>query len=268
VQLAISNIAWPHEDMPAILDLLASEKIGWIEVAPSKVWAEPVEAPGAGRRAFVQTLADRGIRIISLHSLLYTRPDLGLFRGEETDRRTIRYLSELAWLGADLGARWMVFGSPGGRRRGTLGFPEACEEAARVFGPAGDAAAEAGLTLLIEPLTRAETDFVNTTGEGIGLVELVGSPGFALHLDAKSVAEEPGEKLPLLRRALPLLRHFHVNDPGLVPLGTVADYHRELGEALRGSGYGGHVSIEMKTVPDHRRAITRSLALAKRFYMG
>jgi D-psicose/D-tagatose/L-ribulose 3-epimerase len=268
VKLAISNIAWPPEDTPAVLDLLRREGVEWIEVAPSRIWGEPVDALAGERKAFVRSLEEYGIRVISLHSLLYTRPDLGLFRGEETNRKTILYLQQLAELGSELGARWMVFGSPGNRRKEGLRFPEACEGAARVFGPAGDAAAEAGVTILIEPLTRAEADFVNTADEGIELMKRVASPGFALHLDAKSVAEEPGEKPDLLRRALPFFRHFHINDPGLGPLGSVATYHEELGAALRRSGYDGHVSIEMKTFPDHRQVIKRSLALAKRFYIG
>jgi sugar phosphate isomerase/epimerase len=268
MKLAISNIAWPHEDTPGVLDLLRREGVEWIEVAPSRIWREPVDAPPGEREAFVRFLEEYGIRLISLHSLLYTRPDLGLFRGEDTDRKTTMYLQKLAELGADLGARWMVFGSPGNRRKGGLTFGEACDGAARVFGPAGDAAAEAGVTILIEPLTRAESDFVNTADEGIELMKRVASPGFALHLDAKSVAEEPGEKTGLLRRALPFFRHFHINDPGLAPLGSVATYHEELGEALRRSGYEGHVSIEMKTFPDHRQVIARSLAIAKRFYIG
>jgi D-psicose/D-tagatose/L-ribulose 3-epimerase len=268
MKLAISNIAWPHEDTPGVLNLLRRERVEWIEVAPSRIWGEPVDALPGERETFIGFLEEYGIKVISLHSLLYTRPDLGLFRGGETDRKTIRYLSQLAELGADLGARWMVFGSPGNRRKGSLSFREACEAAVRVFGPAGDVAAGAGITILIEPLTRAETDFVNTIDEGIELVKAVGSPGFALHLDAKSVAEEPGEKLALLRRALPFFRHFHINDPNLAPLGSAATYHEELGAALRCSGYGGHVSIEMKTFPDHRQVIARSLALAKRFYMG
>lgn len=268
MNLAISNIAWPHEDTPAILDLLRKEGIRSMEVAPSRIWKEPIEVTPAERKSFVESLGKFGIGVISLHSLLYTRPDLGLFRGDETDRWTIRYLRDLVELGAELGARWMVFGSPGNRRKGDLTFSEACEGAARVLGPAGDIAADYGVGLLIEPLTRGETDFVNTSEEGMDLVKVVGSRGFALHLDAKSVAEEPGEKLGILRRALPVLRHFHINDPGLAPLGSVASYHRELGSALRRSGYAGHVSIEMRTFPDHRRVIQESLDLAKRFYIG
>ena len=268
MKLAISNIAWPHEDSPAVLGLLRSEGVGWIEVAPSRIWPEPVDASLEERAAYVRSIGEYGIRVISLHSLLYTRPDLGIFQGRETDRKTIRYLAQLAELASDLGAKWMVFGSPKNRRKGSLGFAGACDAAARVFGPAGDAAADLGVTILIEPLTRAEADFVNTTDEGIGLVKAVGSRGFALHLDAKSVAEEPGGKEAIFRRALPLLRHFHVNDPCLAPLGSEARYHEELGGALRRSGYDGHVSIEMRTFPDHRGVIAESLALARRFYIG
>lgn len=268
MKLAISNIAWPHEDTPGVLDLLRKESVEWIEVAPSRIWAEPVAATAGERSTFVRSLEEYGIRVISLHSLLYTRPDLGLFRGEETDRKTIGYLEQLALLASDLGARWMVFGSPKNRRKGDLGFEEACEGAARVFGPAGDTAAGAGVTILVEPLTRAESDFVNTADEGIELMKRVASPGFALHLDAKSVAEEPGDKTELLRRAHPFFRHFHINDPDLGPLGSAGTYHGEMGQALRRSGYEGHASIEMRTFPDHRQVIARSLALAKRFYIG
>jgi len=268
MNLAISNIAWPQDDTPAVLELLQRESVGWVEIAPSRIWTEPVETAAAQRRDLVRQLSLRGIRAISLHSLLYTRPDLGLFLGRETDANTVRYLSDLADLAADLGARWLVFGSPRNRKKGDLPFPEACRKAAEVFGPAGDAAHGRGVTLLIEPLTAGETDFVRTAGEGIQLVRTVASRGFSLHLDAKSVAGESGDLLEILRSALPYARHFHVNDPDLAPLGTTAGYHAAMGQALRKAGYSGHVSIEMKTVPDHRTVISRSLAYAKRFYMG
>jgi len=266
MRLAISNIAWPPAETEAILPLVRGAGCSAIEVAPSRIWPEPGEADRSACREFRNLVENHGLSIVSLHSLLYTRPDLGLFRGAAVDDRTVHYLGLLAALAADLDARVLVFGSPRNRTRGSIPFEKALSQAADTFRRAAILAADHGVRFLIEPLTPQETDFIRTAAEGIRLVKLVNHPGFGLHLDAKSVAEE-GEKVDhIFSAAVPFLGHFHINDPGLVELGSVAGYHREMGPALVRAGYAGYRSIEMQTVPEYRRAIVQSIDLAKTFY--
>jgi len=266
--LAISNIAWPAEETPGILAALKALGFDALEIAPSRLWTEPVQAPAAERRRLVRWSEDHELPIVSIHSLFYTRPDLGLFRDRDTEQNTIRYLHDLGVLAAELGARVMVFGSPRNRRRGGLPMEEALRRAAAFFHEAACGLEGTGVCLVIEPLRPDESDFINTSEEGRHLVEKAEHPLFQLHLDAKSVAAEPGDFPTILRLALPHLRHFHVNDPGLGEVGATGLYHEALGAALRSSGYDRCVSIEMKTLPGHREAISRSASFVKKYYLG
>ncbi|HWA83733.1 MAG TPA: sugar phosphate isomerase/epimerase family protein, partial [Fimbriimonadaceae bacterium] len=238
-----------------------------LEIAASKIWPEPTLSSMDERRRFRKDAAAAGLGIISLHSLLYTRRDLGLFRDSETERATARYLIELVDLASDLGAPVLVFGSPAARTRGPLAQSEAYARAADFFAKPAAAARERGVSIVIEPLSPKETDFVNTAEEGLRLVEMVASPGFGLHLDAKSVAAEGPESGAVLSRMVPHLQHFHINDPGLDEVGGRGDYHAEFGRALNAAGYDKYASIEMRTLPDFRSAIASSVEFAKKNYI-
>ena len=265
-RLAISNIAWPHEQLREMLPVIAAAGCCGLEIAPSRLAPDPLQLAAAELRAFRRLVRDHGLEVVSLHSLLHPRPELGLFRGREVARQTADYLRGLIALAGELGAAVLVFGSPQCRNRGELPLAAAMEEAATFFRGLAPAAAAVGAALVIEPLTPEETNFITTAAEGQKLVTMVGHPGFQLHLDAKSLAREPGPPDQVLAAVLPMLRHFHINDPGLVEIGSTADYHARLGAALQASGYDRYASIEMKTLPDYRAAVGRSLIVARRHY--
>src|SRR6185312_8026859 len=47
VKLAVSNIAWPQEEDAAVAELLNTLGIAGIEIAPTKIWADPLTASDA-----------------------------------------------------------------------------------------------------------------------------------------------------------------------------------------------------------------------------
>ena len=90
-----------------------------------------------------------------------------------------------------LGVKILCFGS-GGARRVPEGFPK--EEAFKQlvdFGKriAPEARAQ-GITVVIEPLRRQETNIINTAGEGLALVKAVNDPNFELLIDFYHLASE------------------------------------------------------------------------------
>ena len=267
IKLGISNIAWPAEDNDEMLKEVRSLGCDGLEVAPSKLWREPVDSSEDERIAFRKKAEGVGLKIIALHSLLYTRPDLGLFRDKATESSTAEYMAKLAVLAADLGASVIVFGSPAGRARGKLPMDKACEMAAEFFAKPAAVAAENGVCIVIEPLSAEETDFINTAQDGLRLVQMINSPGFGLHLDAKSVYAEGPDCESVFKKMSPHIRHFHINDPGLGEVGSRAAYHESFGKMLNAAGYSGYASIEMKTLPDFRLAVRNSIAAANKNYI-
>jgi D-psicose/D-tagatose/L-ribulose 3-epimerase len=112
---------------------------------------------------------------------------------------------------------------------------------------AGKIAADAGVTLAIEPLNRFETDLVNTSAQAVRLVDEVGSPAVKIHLDTFHMHIEEKSLLEAIRLAGPRLAHVHgcENDRGAPGTGLVA--WAQVAQGLREVGYNGAVVIESFT---------------------
>ena len=268
MKLSISNIAWPQEEEKYFLSRIKEASCSGLEIAASRIWVEPVRSTPDQRRAYKGLINRHGLEISALQALLYTKQDMGLFKGKETEALTMVYLKELCRLAADLGARILVFGSPANRLLNGQSLDDAYEQAARFFYELGAEAERLGVLMCIEPLSTKYTDFINTGLEGVKLVEMVGSPGFGLHLDSAALAEESGDIVDTLKRTIHALRHFHISEPELAEIGMSGKVdHETMGHVLRELGYDGYVSIEMRTQPDYPRAVEVSLNNAKSLYL-
>ena len=108
-------------------------------------------------------------------------------------------------------------------------------------------AQEQGVTLCIEPLNRFETDFLNTCDQGLRLVKAVDSPAVKLHLDTFHMNIEEKNQAAAIRKAGPLLGHFHAcgSDRG-TPGGDHIAWE-PIVEALREIDYKGDIVIESFT---------------------
>jgi len=246
VKLAMSAIAWEPPEDDAAAAILREHGFEGVELAPTKIFPRPDAATGAEVSACRRAWEGRGLRIVALQALLFGRPELTVFG--DARERTHAYLSGVARLGGRLGAGALVFGSPRNRARGALPAAEAWRSAVAFFRALGSAAAEAGTCLCIEPNPpRYGADFITTSEEALRLVEEVASPGFGLHLDA-ACALLAGENLPArLRASAHVLRHVHLSEPDLAPVGAGGSLDLPaISAALRDIGYAGWVSVEIK----------------------
>lgn len=116
-----------------------------------------------------------------------------------------------------------------------------------------------GVTICVEPLNRFETDFLNTTDQGLALVTAVGSPALKLHLDTFHMNIEEKDLAASIRKAGRHLAHLHAcgSDRG-TPGGDHTDWPG-IAKALKAIGYRGDVVIESFT-PDVK-VIARAAAI-------
>ena len=249
-----------------------------IEIAPFTIADYVTDIPQQ-RRAEVRWLAEKaGLTVVGLHWLLaktngfhLTSPDA------EVRRKTAEYLGHLARFCADLGGRIMVFGSPQQRNLAPgMSKAEGMKHAAEVLRAALPALEKADVTLALEPLAPAETNFLNTAADAVALMELVDSPRCRLHLDCKAMAAEgtgkgdsprptfgrcpperpggccaqmgtvPFSQIPdLIHKYRKLFVHFHANDPNRQGPGFGKLDFVPILKALREICYGGWVSVEV-----------------------
>lgn len=245
MRLAVSNLAWRREDDERAAALLVEAGVAAVELAPTKVWPEPLELAPARARAYGSFWRAHDLEVAALQSLLHGHPELVLFGDPGSRRALLARLDGMAALAEQLRASVLVFGSPRNRCRGDLDPAAALDVAVPFFREAGARCADRGVVLCIEPNPpEYGCDFVTTVREGCELVRLVDSPGVRLQLDAAAmtlVGDEPAG-LAHVRH----LRHFHVSEPGLAPVGSGGVDHAAFGRALADAGYEGWRSLEMK----------------------
>jgi sugar phosphate isomerase/epimerase len=147
----------------------------------------------------------------------------------------------------EAGTRHIVFGSSGSRNIPD-GFDraEARHQFIRLLRRMGPVAREYGVVVVLEPLRRDESNFINTVAEGAAIVREVDDPGIRLLADIYHMLcedEGPGS----IVAAGPLLAHCHIaEEDGRTPPGVHGEDFTPYLEALRRIGYAGGISFESR----------------------
>jgi D-psicose/D-tagatose/L-ribulose 3-epimerase len=266
IRLAVSNIAWDPSEDDDVAAVLRREGVTGVEIAPTKWREHPLDATAAEISAYRRYWNERGFAISSMQALLFGRPDLELFGS--TRRQLAEHLSRIVELGAGLGARALVFGSPKNRRRGTLSVPGAMASAAEFFQEIGELAAQHGVVVAIEANPpEYGCDFVTRTSDAVELCRLIASPGIGVNGDLGGITMSGDDPRGAIEEARGCLAHVHASEPNLAELGAGAD-HAAAAEALREIGYDGWISIEMREVakaaPERETARSANVAAVER----
>jgi sugar phosphate isomerase/epimerase len=257
---------WPFEQVVAHA---ASCGYDGVEIAPFTLDADPSRLGPADAAAAARAAAAAGIEIVGLHWLLAKPDGLHLTTPDaDLGRRTVEFLLHLTRLCADMGGTIMVFGSPKQRNvpQGE-NYDDCFARAVDAFGEVCDAAEPLGVTLALEPLGPAETNFMVTTAETVRLMRAVNRPNCRLHLDVKAMATEDEPIEQIITGAAEHLAHFHANDanrrgPGFGEVDFVP-----IARALRTARYDGYVSVEVFDYkPDPQTIAERSLEYLKKTF--
>lgn len=121
------------------------------------------------------------------------------------------------------------------------------------------AAERSDIPLLIEPINRYETDYLNTIGETLEIIDRVGAARIGVLADTFHMNIEERSIEDALRACGRRLGHVHVADsnrhaPGLGHL----DFARILAVLVE-IGYGGFLSAEIVPVPDMVSAVRQTV---------
>jgi sugar phosphate isomerase/epimerase len=161
-------------------------------------------------------------------------------------KRTENYFCALVDFCADLGGKVMVVGSP--KQRNVLpgvSPKQAWDWAAETFRGPVARAEERGVTICLEPLAPAETNFINTAAVALEFVGQFQSPNFKIILDVKAMSSETTPIPELIRKSWPHFAHFHANDSNLKGPGFGEVDFKPIAATLKEVGYSGFVSVEV-----------------------
>lgn len=242
IKLAASNIGWSKEDDERMYGVL--QKLGYqgLEIAPTRIFPEQPYDCAPSVTLFAGYLYQRyGLVIPSMQSILNGKTE-NLF-DEAGAFALTAYLDQAYHFAAACRCPNLVFGCPRNRQ-----LPQGADVTAAddFFRENGLLAARAGTALALEPVPPCYgTNFLNRTTDTMAYVKRLGVPGLGVNLDVGAMLTN-GETAADIVAGLGLVHHVHISEPGLAPI-QPHPIHRELALLLKGLGYQGFVSVEMKT---------------------
>ena len=128
---------------------------------------------------------------------------------------------------------------------------------------AGELAAQAGVTLLVEPLNAKKDHpgfFLTNCTEGLKLVKEVGNPHVRLLFDIYHEHVETGNVIGTLTEAAHYTAVFHVADsPGRHDPGSGAINYTDVYKAIAKTGYAGYITMEYLPLGDPVASLIKSV---------
>jgi sugar phosphate isomerase/epimerase len=231
-----------------------------LEVAPFTLDAEAPHRLCAQRRVELRRMArDAGAPILGLHWLLVAPAGLSITDAAR-QAETIEVMRGLIGLAADLGARYLVHGSPQQR---VVKAPDDAARAEAALAAAAEEAGRAGLTYILEPLDPGQTNWAASLEEAITILRRIGHLALATMLDVSAAGRGEAETVPqLLRRHISsgLIAHIHFNDRNRRAPGQGEDRFAPILAALREFGYTADAAVEpFEYLPDGPGCAARAI---------
>jgi sugar phosphate isomerase/epimerase len=193
-----------------------------------------------------------------LHGLTLTDTD------RETRHRASDFIAEMIAFGARFGAP-AIIGSMQGSVGGETERKQAIEWLTEGLNELGTKAADLGVDLIFEPLNRYETNMINTTAEGIKLLESIDAGNvrlladlFHMNIEERSISES-------ICKARDKIGHVHFVDSNRRPAGMGHIDFTPIADALKQIRFNGYASAEAISYPDPDTAAAATMKAYKRF---
>lgn len=269
MRLAISNIAWDISEDQAILTLLQRFGVDAIDVAPGKYFPLPGKATDEDIARVKNWWFERGIEISGMQALLFGTTGLNVFGPPESQDAMLQHLTAVCRIGAALGAKRIVFGSPKNRDRSGLTDQETMDVAVSFFRRLGDIAQSYGVVICLEPNPPCYgANFMTTSIETAEVVRRISHVAVRMQLDTGALTINGEDPVTVLQDFAPLIGHVHASEPDLLPLGDGGTEHAKVAAALKQHLPNHVVTIEMLATKNepHEVSIERALTVAIQHY--
>ncbi len=186
-----------------------------------------------------------------------------LIGGNTKEEELKDYLHKAMTLIQSLGGEVVVFGSGKCRRCPEhLSYGDAYQKLVKVYRITGEIAAQYGIQVVIEPLSRKETNMICTMAEGAILASDVAHPNVGLLSDYFHVAANHDCIGDI--ETIKNFGHIHIasGNGRRYPLSEEGEEYEAFMRALKNAGYTGRISIEGKT-DDIEKDAEQALKLLK-----
>ncbi len=245
MEIAVSNIVWSKglNQFFKFLNHLELRGIKGVELALNCFWDEPLAIKNHNYIKLKNEIERRGMRIVSLHSLTFNRPDLELFNTLNQRSKLIEYLKKFCDIANLLDCKNIVFGSPKARKTFNKNKDE-LDDIFLDFLQKIDSAIT-NVYFNIEPLSKKFCNYLNNFQEGIDLLKLGNFKNIFIQLDARTIIENNEDIFNIFENSSHI-KHCHVSNPKLlIPGEPYSQIHSLINEGLNKIKYKGFVTAEI-----------------------
>lgn len=221
--------------------------------------------------AMLREMADEhGLEILGLatgfialeHGLTLTHPD------PEVRRQAVRAVTLCLQSTRRAGGRFTSIGLVRGKLQAGASQEDARAHLADGIRECGMYAGELGLTLVVEPGNRYETDFVHTVDEGLQLLRDVDLPSVGLLVDTFHMNIEEVSLAEAIYHAAPHLAHVHLADSNRWAPGWGHLDFQSVAAALLKAGYDAAIGLEILLEPDFEAAACQGIEFVRHLFCG
>jgi D-psicose/D-tagatose/L-ribulose 3-epimerase len=267
MKISVSNIAWGKKNFDDFIHLIKENECDGIELAPSLIWDEPINSNHNERSSLKKKIRKSNLEFLGFHSLLFTRPDLQLFKDKKTRQQTLNYLKKIIDLCSDLEGKQIIFGSPNNRSLLGKSYNLCLKQFLDDINEITNYCSKKNVIFCIEPLGKNYTDFIVSNEEGGEIVKKIDNKYFKLHLDTKTFFFTKENPMTIVEKYKDFLQHVHISDENLQRPGSINNKkeHQPIVNALKKIKYDKYLSIEMKK--DKISSIVEGISFVKNNYI-
>lgn len=139
------------------------------------------------------------------------------------------------------------------------------DEMEKVFRELAGYAKPKGIRLVLEPITLQQTNYINTTQDGIEMVERVNRSNFGLMLDVYHMNIEDDDIYESIRQAGDTCWFVHFTDDNRKHPGSAHLDFEKIIHTLYEIDYNGFVSMEIMPWPDPDTAARKSIEYLRKY---
>ena len=256
MKIALCNEVLSHLQLEDQCELAARLGYDGLEIAPFTLAESPERIDAAEAKRLRGVVESTGLSVTGLHWLLVKPGGLSVTDPDPAMRqRTLEVVTRLIALCAELGGAVLVHGSPKQRQIAPGETHAVARSRLRDFlASAAEVSAQHGVTYCIEPLSKHETQLINTIAEAAEIVREIGRTSLRTMIDCSAAGLAETKSVPeLIDIWMPtgLIGHVQVNDPNRRAPGQGEMRFAPIFAALKRHGYDRTVAVEpFDYVPD------------------
>ena len=244
MNLSISNIAWANADRKRVADVLASENVKFIDVAPLLLVKSLNDYSEQELNKVIKFWNEKGVSFSGMQSLFYELKNIKFFESEKSFKLSVDYFKKIALFSTKVNVDKLVFGCP--KQRSFDKDRVSIEIVRSFFNQIASICEDYELDLCIEPNAKEYgCNFLNTTEEAVLFVKTIDSDRAKINFDTGAVimsGKDPAEEFV---KYADFIGHIHISRPMLRPVDTKFMDHKNLSEKIKNMGYNKGIAIEM-----------------------